>query len=93
MKEKGLNVQYVIVKSMIHHLEYKVPIVNKNNRMKDYVQYLAERTKLKPNRIRRILDNDINKRITISECNQIAQALGMDMYTLCSYIDINKRID
>ena len=89
MKENGLNSKCIIVKNIIYHLEHKVPIVNKNNRTKDYVRYLSDRTKLKPNRIRRIIDDDINKKIKISECNQIAHALGMDMYTLCSNIDMD----
>lgn len=85
MKEKGLNIQQKVIQNMLRYLEHEVPIIHENNRMKDYVKYLAERTNLKPNRIKRILDDDVDKRLSLSECNEIAQALGMSMYALCSY--------
>lgn len=87
MKEKGLDIQYKVIKSILKHLEQKVPIIDEKHKMKSYVAYLAERTTIKPKRIRRILDDDINKRLTISECNEIAHALGLNMYTLCSFDD------
>lgn len=82
--KKEYKVQQKIINNMIKYLD-KVVTTTGEDKMKFYVSYLSERTILKSNRIKRILNQEVNKRLAIWECVEIARALNISMYTLCTF--------
>lgn len=82
--KKEYKVQPKIIHNMIKYLD-EVVATTDEDKMKSYVAYLSEKTILKPNRIKRILNQEVNKSLAIWECVEIARALGINMYTLCTF--------
>ena len=79
-----MNVDYIqfqdkVVINIIKHIENRIEVSNTQN---TYVNYLKDRTNLKENRIKRILDIGTKRRITLNELNQIANALNVSVSEL-----------
>lgn len=83
--KKEYKVQPKIIHNMIKYLDEVVTASTDGDKMKSYVAYLSERTILKPNRIKRILNQEVNKSLAIWECVEIARALGISMYMLLTF--------
>ena len=79
-----MNVDYIqfqdkVVINIIKHIENRIEVSNTQN---TYVNYLKDRTNLKENRIKRILDIGTKRRIMLNELNQIANALNVSVSEL-----------
>lgn len=79
-----MNVDYIqfqdkVVINIIKHIENRIEVSNNQN---IYVNYLKDRTNLKENRIKRILDIGTKRRIMLNELNQIANALNVSVSEL-----------
>ena len=79
-----MNVDYIqfqdkVVINIIKHIENRIEVSNTQN---TYVNYLKDRTNLKKNRIKRILDIGTKRRIMLNELNQIANALNVSVSEL-----------
>lgn len=79
-----MNVDYIqfqdkVVINIIKHIENRIEVSNNQN---TYVNYLKDRTNLKENRIKRILDIGTKRRIMLNELNQIANALNVSVSEL-----------
>lgn len=80
LSDENLKAQDKVVINIINYLD-KV-ISETDNKMKEYVKYLEERTELKPNRIKIILTLNKVRRITIKEIYEISTALNVEMKEL-----------
>ena len=79
-----MNVDYIqfqdkVVINIIKHIENRIEVSNTQN---TYVNYLKDRTNLKENRIKRILDIGTKRKIMLNELNQIAKALNVSVSEL-----------
>lgn len=80
LSDENLKAQDKVVINIINYLDKVIP--ETDNKMKEYVKYLEERTELKPNRIKIILTLNKVRRITIKEIYEISTALNVEMKEL-----------
>lgn len=80
LSNENLKAQDKVVINIINYLDKVIP--ETENKMKEYVKYLEERTELKPNRIKTILTLNKVRRITIKEIYEISTALNVEMKDL-----------
>lgn len=80
LSDENLKAQDKVVINIINYLDKVIP--ETDNKMKEYVKYLEERTELKPNRIKTILTLNKVRRITIKEIYEISTALNVEMKDL-----------
>lgn len=80
LSDENLKAQDKVVINIISYLDKVIP--ETDNKMKEYVKYLEERTELKPNRIKNILTLNKVRRITIKEIYEISTALNVEMKDL-----------
>lgn len=80
LSDENLKAQDKVVINIINYLDKVIP--KTDNKMKEYVKYLEERTELKPNRIKTILTLNKVRRITIKEIYEISTALNVEMKDL-----------
>lgn len=80
LSNENLKAQDKVVINIINYLDKVIP--ETDNKMKEYVKYLEERTELKPNRIKTILTLNKVRRITIKEIYEISTALNVEMKDL-----------
>ena len=80
LSDENLKAQDKVVINIINYLDKVMP--ETDNKMKEYVKYLDERTELKPNRIKTILTLNKIRRITIKEIYEISKALDVEMKDL-----------
>lgn len=80
LSDENLKAQDKVVINIISYLDKVIP--ETDNKMKEYVKYLEERTELKPNRIKTILTLNKVRRITIKEIYEISTALNVEMKDL-----------
>lgn len=81
MKDEFITLQDKVVSNVIKYLDEQITN-STDNKMKEYVKYLEERTELKPNRIKTILTLNKVRRITIKEIYEISTALNVEMKDL-----------
>lgn len=74
--------QNKLVTNIMNLLDEKVKDKNEEFKMNSYINYLELNTKLKRKRIKRILDIEAQRLITINEFNEIAKALGVKLWEL-----------
>ena len=74
--------QNKLVMRMIELIDDKVKPNNEYLKMHLYVDYLEKYTTLKRKRIKKILDTEALRLITLEELNEIAKALGLKLYQL-----------
>ena len=80
LSDENLKAQDKVVINIINYLDKVIP--ETDNKMKEYVKYLEERTELKPNRIKTILTLNKVRGITIKEIYEISTALNVEMKDL-----------
>lgn len=84
LSDENLKAQDKVVINIINYLDKVIP--ETDNKMKEYVKYLEERTELKPNRIKTILTLNKVRRITIKEIYEISTALDVEMKDLFKFV-------
>lgn len=80
LSDENLKAQDKVVINIINYLDKVIP--ETDNKMKECIKYLEERTELKPNRIKTILTPNKMRRITIKEIYEISKALDVEMKDL-----------
>lgn len=84
LSDENLKAQDKVVINIINYLDKVIP--ETDNKMKEYVKHLEERTELKPNRIKTILTLNKVRRITIKEIYEISTALDVEMKDLFKFV-------
>lgn len=81
MKDEFITLQDKVVSNVIKYLDEQITN-STDNKIESYIEYLEERTELKPNRIKTILKLNKVRRITIKEIYEISTALHVEMKEL-----------
>ena len=81
MKDEFITLQDKVVSNVIKYLDEQITN-STDNKIESYIEYLEERTELKPNRIKIILTLNKVRRITIKEIYEISTALNVEMKDL-----------
>lgn len=81
MKDEFITLQDKVVSNVIKYLDEQITN-STDNKIESYIEYLEERTELKPNRIKTILTLNKVRRITIKEIYEISIALNVEMKDL-----------
>lgn len=81
-RQEYYEYQNKLVTNIMNLLDEKVKVKNEEFKMNSYINYLESNTKLKRKRIKRILDIEAQRLITINEFNEIAKALGVKLWEL-----------
>lgn len=81
-RQEYYEYQNKLVTNIMTLLDEKVKDKNENFKMNSYINYLESNTQLKRKRIKRILDIEAQRLITINEFNEIAKALGVKLWEL-----------
>lgn len=81
-RQEYYEYQNKLVTNIMTLLDEKVKDKNEKFKMNSYINYLESNTQLKRRRIKRILDIEAQRLITINEFNEIAKALGVKLWEL-----------
>lgn len=81
-REQYYEYQNKLVMRIIELIDDKVKSNNEHLKMHLYVDYLDKNTTLDRKRIKKILDMEARRLITLEELNEIAKALDLKLYQL-----------